>query len=403
MCADSLSVTSSFQPVRPVRRRAQSAKDMILHPEKLLQGGMSPSFTVYPTSILTDVPSLVRSLESRVTKLEAQLLALQTGPQNVPFSMASKISQATLSIGQPSSTSYLHSKVSSALVFRPSCPPLAVVRARDGNGNGMTGGSPLSAVDSTPRTPPPTGNLIDIKSIPDVSIWRMIRNYTEIHLPQYPCIQESMLEDIARRARMNDGLGMGVADTSEPGLGHFEYFVLYITLAISANTLTWKAEDQARAASESFFYSALTHLQLLGDHSEISSLQISLLLAHYAHMCPERVDNWTCISDAVRIMLNLALYKMPPDSLDAHQRHLRSTLFWVTYGMERSLCTNLRLPLSFPEEVITAKVSLHSSFSLLYIFSFPVFDTSVIVSSTCPLMEGTTPSSPAKICKESHP
>jgi hypothetical protein len=215
------------------------------------------------------------------------------------------------------------------------------------------------SMSDTPKSPP-TSNLINLKSIPDASIWRMIRNYTEIHLPQYPCIQEFMLEDIARRARTDE-----VGDTSsllihgvpaESGLGHFEYFTLFITLAISANTLIWKAENQARAASESFFNSAMTHLQLLGEHSEINSLQISLLLAHYAHMCPERVDNWTCISDAVRIVLNLGLYMEPPESLDAEHRHLRSTLFWVTYGMERSLCTNLRLPLSFPEELITAKV-----------------------------------------------
>ena len=276
--------------------------------------------------------------------------------------MASKISQATISIGMPSSTSYLHSKVSSTLVFRPSCPPLAVVRARSRN---ITGESPLSITNDLPRSSP-TNNLINLNSIPEASIMRMIRNYTEIHLPQYPCIQESMLEDIVRQTRTDE-----MGDTSslllhgvpaDSGLGHFEYFVLFITLGISANTLIWKAEDQARAASESFFNSAMKHLQLLGDHSEINSLQISLLLAHYAHMCPERVDNWTCISDVVRIVLNLALYKAPPESLNADQRHLRMTLFWVTYGMERSLCTNLRLPLSFPEEIITTKVTNQKKF-----------------------------------------
>jgi hypothetical protein len=144
---------------------------------------------------------------------------------------------------------------------------------------------------------------------------------------------------------------------ADSGIGHFEYFVLFIALAISAMTLTWKAEDQARAASESFFNSALKHLQVLEEQSEIKSLQISLLLAHYAHMCPERVDNWTCISDAVRIVLNLGLHRECTENIGIEHRRLRAELFWVTYGMERSLCTNLRLPLSFPEEAITTKVS----------------------------------------------
>jgi hypothetical protein len=188
----------------------------------------------------------------------------------------------------------------------------------------------------------------------------MIRNYADTHLPQYPCITESMLDDIVRRVGAEE-----LADTSslllhgipaDSGLGHFEYFVLFIVLAISAMTLTWKAEDQALSASESFYNSALKNLQVLGEHGEIKSLQISLLLAHYAHMCPQRVDNWTCISDAVRIVLNLGLHKESPEGLDIEQQRLRSTLFWVTYGMERSLSSNLRLPLSFPEEVITTKV-----------------------------------------------
>lgn len=299
--------------------------------------------------------SLVRSLEGRVAELEAQMLGLQTGPQNVPFYMGSRISQATTSVGVPSSASYLHSKISSIWVCRPSCPPLAVVMDREG----QKIESPMSTSDIS--TIMSTSNPIDLKSIPDSSISRMIRNYTEFHLPQYPCIHESMLDDIVSRTRTdrmgdtNSLLLNGVPEDS--GLGHFEYFVLLITLAISANTLTWKAEDQARAASEAFFNSAIKHLQALGEHSEINSLQISLLLAHYAHMCPERLDNWTCILDAVQIVINLGLYNEPPPGIDEGQRQLRSTLFWVAYGMERSLCSNLRLPLSFPEEIITVKVT----------------------------------------------
>ncbi|KAJ6164214.1 hypothetical protein N7470_002886 [Penicillium chermesinum] len=121
-------------------------------------------------------------------------------------------------------------------------------------------------------------------------------------------------------------------------------------------TLTWKDNDQARAASESFYSLALRHLQAIPTHSEIQALQISLLLAHYGHMCPERVDNWTCISNAIRIVLNLGLHLESPQGLSEETIRERTNLFWVAYGMERSLCTNLRLPLSFPEESIAVKL-----------------------------------------------
>lgn len=304
-----------------------------------------------------------------MAELEAQVLAFRAAPQHVPYSMASKIAQATISFGVPSSRSYLRSKISSTLFFRPSCPPLAVVRERGQNSlERPTTSSSEKLPSSNQHSRHSSSTFINISSVPFSAIKRMIRNYADIHLPQYPCISESMLEDIAERTQ-NEGLGdansllvYGIPAAS--GLGHFEYFVLFVVLAISAMTLTWRADDQARATSESFYNSALKHLQAWEDHNEIRALQVSLLLAHYAHMCPERVDNWTCIANAVRIVLNLGLYKDSPEGLDIDQVRLRSELFRVTYGMERSLCTNLRLPLSFPEEAITTKVGDSSCLSL---------------------------------------
>lgn len=301
------------------------------------------------------INSLVKSLEARVAELEAQALALRATTQHLPSTKASKIAQATISFGTPRSGSYLQSKISSTLFFRPSCPPLAVsVSARDGEASSAADfDSPLTGSRLEQPERPYTSNLIDIKSIPAWALDRMVKNYAGTHLPQYPCVPEAMLEDIVRRVSFE---GLTDMPTDSSGLGPFEYFVLFIILAISALTMTWKDEQQARAASESFYKSALKHLQVLEDYSEIKALQISLLLAHFGNMCPERVDNWTCIANAIRIVLNLGLHREFPEGIDADQARLRSTLFWVAYGMERSLCTNLRLPLSFPEEAITAKL-----------------------------------------------
>lgn len=306
------------------------------------------------------VVSLVKSLEAKVADLEVQMQKFKADVSNLPYLMTSKVAQATASAAVPPPGLFLHSKVSPGLFFRPSCPPLAVVRGR---------GYSFSASRSSPlaESPPSkhysrynTGTLINLDSVPISAIIRMVRNYVTIHLPQYPCISKSMLENIVQRAceremeNLNSALVHGTPEMTS--IGSFEYFVLFIVLALSSMTLTWKDDNKARVASGSFFNSALKHLQAVSNHSEIQALQISLLLAHYAHMCPERVDNWACISNAIRIVLNLGLHLECPVGLSEEQMTQRSDLFWVAYGMERSLCTNLRLPLSFPEEAITAEV-----------------------------------------------
>lgn len=188
----------------------------------------------------------------------------------------------------------------------------------------------------------------------------MVRNYTNIHLPQYPCVEEAWLhESLARILEERSGdtdyiLTYGIPPESQ--LTHFEYFVVFIILAISSLTLTWRAEFQAMAASDSFFESSLKHLKLMREVDDIQTLQISLLLAHYAHMNPGRVDNWICISNACRVVLDSGMHRQPTTMLTREQAQLRRQLFWVAYGMERSLCGMLRLPLSFPEESITVEL-----------------------------------------------
>ncbi|TPX09748.1 uncharacterized protein E0L32_009087 [Thyridium curvatum] len=322
---------------------------------------------------LPEAKDKVKSLERRAAELEAQVLAFRAAPQNVPNSMASIIGQATISYGVPSTPLYLRSLISSSLIFRPSCPPLAILRElprsrRDEReAQNETAVSPQARKPKTPSSMIPhsranSNTIIDLSSVPSSAIRRMVQNYAENHLPQYPCIPETKLADIVDKTLSKDfqmegsSLAYGSAETA--GLGHFEYFVLFIVLAISTMTLTWTADNQARSASESFYNSALVHLQSLEVDSEMMSLQVSLLLAHYAQMRPERVDNWPCIANAVRTALALGLFKEPPPQMDTEQALQRAKLFWVTYGMERSLCTILRLPLSFPEEIITVRAKV---------------------------------------------
>lgn len=150
----------------------------------------------------------------------------------------------------------------------------------------------------------------------------------------------------------------------ESNLSHFDHFAAFIALAISSITLTWKNETQARTASDAFFAISLQHLRLITVPTEVQRLQISLLLAHYAHLSPAKVDNWACIWNGSRVVLELGLHKSSPGKPSQDQGGLRNQLFWVFYGMERSLCTLLRLPLTFSEESITAPLEYPDSDSI---------------------------------------
>ncbi|KAI9739057.1 MAG: hypothetical protein M1834_007269 [Cirrosporium novae-zelandiae] len=312
----------------------------------------------------TEIPrSLVRHLEDRVAELEAQVEAYQKSPTNLPSIFASNIAKSIVSIAVPNSRSFFYSTISTPLFLHSSCPPLPVARARRNHTshkpNYNAEDSPQTKSDGTPSRRMPSTNL---KSVPPKAIESMIRNYTDIHLPQYPCVGEKwLLETVDRVLEEQSGdtdsiLTYGIPPDSR--LTHFEYFVVFIVLAISSLTLTWRSEFRATAASESFCFSALKHLQLMNEVDSIQSLQVSLLLAHYAHMNPEKADNWTCISNAARIVLDLGLHKGSDGVLSEEQKRVRRRLFWVTYGMERSLCGILRLPLSFPEESITIEFDL---------------------------------------------
>ncbi|KAH0421194.1 hypothetical protein CcaCcLH18_13584 [Colletotrichum camelliae] len=208
--------------------------------------------------------------------------------------MASKVAQATISFGTPITGSYPLSKISPNLFMRPSCPPLAISAITRGLDSELGSDQRTETLDSPANVEgtiypanPYTSNLINLKNIPNWALDRMVRNYADTHLPQYPCIPEALLESIVERAKNEaihdpgSPLAHGTPTVSKT-LDAFESFLLFIVLAISALTMTSKDEQQARSASDSFYKSALKHLQAIGECRQIQALQISLLLSHYS-------------------------------------------------------------------------------------------------------------------------
>ncbi|KAH8886270.1 hypothetical protein GQ53DRAFT_796879 [Thozetella sp. PMI_491] len=302
----------------------------------------------YDSAGQQDLPrSLVRALEDQVAKLEQKASDLHNLPANATFALTSRLAQAILPVKTSSPQPFFLSNLTTLFLLGPSCLPLAV--------------SSLSVAEAGtkhqfPQQRPLSTNL---GQIPYAAIEQMIINYTSIHLPQYPCIPERDLCDLLERILQAHGGDTDAALTlgipTESRLTHCDYFTVFIALAVSSLTLTWKNEHQARIASNAFFETALSHLRLAAEVTEIQRLQALLLLAHYAHLNPTRLDNWVCIWNATRIVLELGLHTQASEMFlrDEAQARFQNQLFWCAYGMERSLSATVRLPLSFPEAAIT--------------------------------------------------
>lgn len=296
---------------------------------------------------------MVRHLEDELARLQSQVQKAQNEPPNSKLPASSKVVQSIFATAIPTSRSFFSSTIFESFFLHSSCPPLALHREK----------RPFVLTDNPFKPHPELDEctshaepLFDLKTVPLEAITAMIQNYTTFHLHQYPILTQTWLQQLVRRVLVEqDEEGGQNLDGFQ--LNHFEYFCFFIVLAISSLTLIWRHESQARSSSQRFSLSAMKHLRLIVDVDEIEELQISLLLAHYAHMNPGVADTWTCVANATRLMLDLGLHKKCPDSLATDQKQVRTRLFWVTYGMERMLCNMLRLPLSFPEESITADVS----------------------------------------------
>lgn len=168
---------------------------------------------------------------------------------------------------------------------------------------------------------------IQFSAMPRTAADFMLKNYTEIHLPQYPCVYEPELLESYRKC-------FDAPDEAAP----FDIFTVSMALAISANTLTWKNKTDAQSASAAFWATAREQFTSIGrGENDLQCLQVALLLSHYASTNPKAVDIFYSIGEAARICIHLGLHREPPADMKINPLDLdiRRRLFWTTYGIER--------------------------------------------------------------------
>ncbi len=189
------------------------------------------------------------------------------------------------------------------------------------------------------------GNLSStnkLSSIPRHAVDVMMKNYCEIYRPLYPAIEEAELFEACERVYSN----------TNPSV--LDIFCVYITLAISVchtisqrrrNTLTrvqmqtlmYRDERRATAASYGFWATAVDVLGQAGPIDSWGRLQALQLLSHYAFMNPKHVDCSKCAAAATRLCSQLGLEHDVPSAhgeLDSRTLSTRRRLFWNSYNID---------------------------------------------------------------------
>ncbi|OJD29633.1 positive regulator of purine utilization [Diplodia corticola] len=204
------------------------------------------------------------------------------------------------------------------------------------------------AADPAPSRPENT-RCSTIALIPRHVIDIMLKNYTDIYLPQAPYIEETQLHASCERVFAQDG-----ATAS-----HFDIFLVAICLAVSATTLIRHDEGRATAAAEEFWNTAKGHLVYINDEQPWQRLRALLMLTHYGFVNPRAVNLVNTIGAALRLAVHLGLHQELPAQeqakLDWSTIDIRRKLFWAIYSVDAACHFVLYRAFVFPRNAITAK------------------------------------------------
>ena len=283
-----------------------------------------------------EVPrSMVSYLEDQAADLEIKIQRLQGSPQSqfdfqyavshdrsasdtcTPLSVGTALASAMMSVVAPSKANDDEVRsFYSAFQLRSCSLPLPFPDQHFRNANSRAILSTRSARKAT-----------HLPDVPRAAADLVLKNYVEIHLPQYPCVYEP---DLLRSYE---------TCFDRPGdASPFDIFTVCMALAISANTLIWRNEEHARSASAGFWAKAEEQLLIpVTTDSDTKKIQSALLLAHYSLTNPTAADVWYCVGNAARLCIQLGYHKEvgPSSQLNVLELDTRRRLFWTTYGMER--------------------------------------------------------------------
>ncbi|KKY13223.1 putative fungal specific transcription factor domain containing protein [Diplodia seriata] len=233
----------------------------------------------------------VAYLEDKVAQLEIELQRLRA-EQSVDSSKLVDTAISTLTQSLATTISHPHHPPARALSHSSRTAALArhpLVSLHSPVFLSQSPAPPLHAVAESPLSRPENTRCSTIALIPRHVIDIMLKNYTDIYLPQAPYIEESQLRASCEMVFAQNG-----ATAS-----HFDIFLVAICLAVSATTLIRHDEGRATAAAEEFWNTAKSHLVYINDEQPWQRLRALLMLTHYGFVNPRAVNLVNTIAPAI--------------------------------------------------------------------------------------------------------
>jgi hypothetical protein len=267
----------------------------------------------------------VRHLEEEVAQLEQELDAIRSQNGNDLDNVQTAVERLTTSlariIADPSGRARKHEQIPSLVsrYFLSDSPSPYL---------GISVANPMS-ISSDQSAPE---RAIALSSIPRQVVDAMLTHFCETYRPQYPSLAE---EDL-----------YGARDKvyNSPDIVGYDAFIVYITLAISSNTLMHIDEKRATTTTSGLWKTAIFHLQEVGLTSSWERLQALQLLTHFGFLNPQHVNVSHCAAAATRLAFQLGLHEELPASMQTTlgqaTLNARRRMFWNAYGIDACVASS---------------------------------------------------------------
>jgi len=117
----------------------------------------------------------------------------------------------------------------------------------------------------------------------------------------------------------------------------FEYWLLYMVLAIASTCQSRSRIDSSYAEGVAWVGRALVHADQVLIPGYVSQIQALILLVQYSMLDPAHFDSWLLIGFACRAVVDLGFHQDPPREQQPDKKTLdmRRRVFYCVYSLDR--------------------------------------------------------------------
>lgn len=191
-------------------------------------------------------------------------------------------------------------------------------------------------------SPKNAGNLhgqhftqFNARSIPPHAVERLLKNYEENILPQFPCFVEGQIAELVEKFYNT------TKSQAENGLHHTN-FIIPLILAISSMESRDRDLPKITALAEALMEESSRQISLLKDTS-LLTLQCLILQIQLALLLPYVANLWYLSGEAMRMAISLGLHQDPWPAINDHlEVEHRRRIFWVVSCSEVIILTSTK-------------------------------------------------------------